>query len=105
MCTGPHFRPTPVAGTPMHTPARPLRLNSVAESLRCRRIRDASAPFPCTVYSRHASASKPVMTRGARSTRQQVTKALVKAILPDLNPAQVAFVVAVLNKRMTIGSK
>ncbi|GFH28922.1 hypothetical protein HaLaN_27491, partial [Haematococcus lacustris] len=39
-------------GDPMHPPARLLRFDSVADSLRCHRKRNASAPIPRTLRSR-----------------------------------------------------
>ncbi|KAJ9527681.1 hypothetical protein QJQ45_025953 [Haematococcus lacustris] len=119
-------------GDLMHHPARPLRLDNVAEALKCRGIRNASAPHRVQPVSRKAAKldEAPLTKRriaarvlcrpmyaGASGSgqqevvgeRRQVIKAairgLVEAALPDLSPAQVDAVVAEVNMRMTMGSK
>ncbi|KAJ9527654.1 hypothetical protein QJQ45_025921 [Haematococcus lacustris] len=107
-------------GDLMHHPARPLRLDNVAEALKCRGIRSASAPHRVQPVSRKAAKldEAPLTKRRSASgsgqqevvgERRQVIKAairgLVEAALPDLSPAQVDAVVAEVNKRMTMGSK
>ncbi|KAJ9512917.1 hypothetical protein QJQ45_029067 [Haematococcus lacustris] len=122
-------------GDLMHHLTRPLRLNNVAEALKCRGIRNASAPHRVQPVRRKAAKlderlgppdeatqfaarvlCRPMYVGASGSglqevvgERRQVIKAairsLVEAARPDLSPAQVDALVAEMNKRITMGSK